>query len=190
MPSAALAHHTHALVLLWPPLQWQKYTHRGRKNTNQTSPIPLLSPSVDFLSFFPSSYKHIACCISSLHSTKQVLFLSQLLIQPCFLLIVSPLSCISFPTSPFITALSHALHHVPCCWSWQEMEGRSFLFCPAFVSKPWLLTSIGLDWTGKINPSGVLHITDTAPAAPHLKQDWVFEAVMWWVFKAVEKVQR
>lgn len=54
------------------------------------------------------------------------------------------------------------------------MKGKSFLFFSAFVCKAWLFTSSGSEWTGEINPSVVIHITDIILMHPpsEARLDW------------------
>lgn len=72
VPMTAMPHHLQpwhtTLPLPGPFLQWQTYTHTGRKNTNQTSPHPPSHPPMASLSllhpptstFYFFSPKHLA----------------------------------------------------------------------------------------------------------------------------------
>lgn len=57
------------------------------------------------------------------------------------------------------------------------MKGRSFLLCSAFVSKPRLFASSGLEWTGETSLSVVLHITDIILMRPPSEARLGLEAV-------------
>lgn len=101
-----------ALVLLCPPHQRQTYTHRGRKNTNQTSPHPPSHPHMASLLHPPTSTLH-----GSLQSTGPVLFPLTTAyttpLSPRFHLNLTFLIPISFRPHSLLLPLSHPPRHVP-----------------------------------------------------------------------------
>lgn len=165
----------------------------GEEKHQPNLPHPPSHPHMASLS--PPRFSYKARSISSQQSTRRLLFLSPLLTQRCLLLVLNPSishpspHLLSSPRSPSSPS-SHALPHVPWWRSWQEMKGRSFQF---FSFCEWLFTSSGLEWTGEITPSAVLHIADVIlkralppPSEPRLD----LEAVMWWMFEAVKEVDQ
>lgn len=155
--------HSHGSALAIPPMAGVHAQREERKKPNQTFSHPPSNP-------------HMAPLLFVLPLPAVESSYSQLLIQPIFLHILTPISFFFSPSPPsslssfaFISCTSA----YPVWLSWQEMKRRSFLLF--LVLEAGIAWSLG-EWTGKISLSVVLDIADILQKQPqHLtseKKDW------------------